>query len=188
MKMKAIRWRSRRAALRDKPGGKSRFAAHPSGRAGRLFLPILAGAALLMMTAGCTRYEGEPGESEKAGVSMRTQEAAYPTDVEEIQVLWKNDSTVPLTFGNAWTLEKQEGDQWVEINDRQTESAGTSIGYEVRSRGVQEHTYGVRAYADRLEKGRYRIVTSCLQGSGDSLQNYTLTAEFDVMDIAVPVS
>lgn len=168
--------------------GKTRTAARPSGRTGRRLLSALLGAALLLTAAGCTRYQGEPGDSEKPGVSMRTQELTYPTGVEEIRVLWKNDSPVTLTFGESWTLEKQEGDQWVEVSDRETEIAFFSIGYEVRSRGVREHTYGVRTYADSLEEGRYRIVTSCSQGSGDSLQNYTLTAEFEVMDIAVPVS
>ena len=143
--------------------------------------PLAAALALLMAlgTAGCTRYEGEAGESEKDGVTMRTEQAVYPPDVEEIRVLWKNDSGAELTFGEGWGLERQDGDTWKEVSDKEGGTFHT-IGYGVGSRMVREHTYRVSDYADRLEEGTYRILTTCLEGQGESLKTHSLTAAFEV--------
>lgn len=152
---------------------------------------LAAGAtvAALFAMSGCSESlsQEEPGskfasESEKAGASMQTQQAAYPSDATEIPVLWINGSSVTLTFGESWSLEKQNGEKWEPVNESGQDVAFRLIGYPVKPGEIRQHTYHPSTYASRLEVGRYRIFTSCSEGQGDSLQKYMLTAEFDVTE------
>lgn len=151
---------------------------------------LAAGAVVtLFVMSSCSesRSQEEPssksaGESEKIGVIMQMEQSTYFTDVKEIPVSWINGSNVTLTFGESWSLEKQNGEKWEPVNESGQDVAFRLIGYPVKPGEIRQHTYHPSTYASRLEVGRYRIVTSCSEGQGDSLQKYMLTAEFDVTE------
>ena len=152
-------------------------------------LAAVAIVVTLFAMSGCSesRSPEEPGskfagESEKSGVAMQTEQAVYSPDATEIPVLWINGSSVTLTFGESWSLEKQNGEEWKPVNESGKEVGFRAIGYPVKPGETRQHTYHPGTYASQLDTGRYRIVTSCLEGQGDSLQKYMLTAEFDVTE------
>lgn len=155
----------------------------------RRVLTAVATVVTLFAMSGCSesRFQEEAssksaGESEKAGVTMQTEQASYSPDAKEIPVSWINSSNVTLTFGESWSLEKQNGEEWEQVNESGKDVAFRLIGYPVKPGETRQHTYHPSTYASRLEVGRYRIVTSCSEGQGDSLQKYMLTAEFDVTE------
>ena len=117
--------------------------------------------------------------TETAGVSMYTEKAQYVSDANEINVVWKNDTDKDLTFGNPFTIQKLVGNEWKAIGNQ--EAVFTSIGYRVASHSEMKHSYNVRLYSDKLEKGTYRIVTDFLNVlSPGNYNGYQLTANFTV--------
>ncbi|MDQ7096689.1 hypothetical protein REC12_24140 [Desulfosporosinus sp. PR] len=136
--------------------------------------------SVIVLAVGCeNKPSSNEGTSELLGVSMFTEKNQYPPDVSEINVVWKNDSNEVLMFGNPFTIQKLVGNEWKAIGDQG--AAFTSIGHRVASHSEVKHSYNIRLYSDKLEKGTYRIATDFLKVlSPGNYNNYQLTAKFTV--------
>ena len=136
--------------------------------------------SVMVLAIGCKNKSGSnEGTLDLSEVSMLTEKSQYPPNVSEINVVWKNDTDKDLTFGNPFTIQKLAGNEWKAIGNQ--EAVFTSIGYRVASHSEMKHSYNVRLYSDKLEKGTYRIVTDFLNVlSPGNYNGYQLTANFTV--------
>ena len=149
----------------------------------RKYVAVLCLFAFVLCLSACGSYRySQNCDSELEGVAMYTEKAAYAPDVSTINVVWKNHSSRELTFGNMFYLEKQTDAGWERIGDGDSPVVFTSIGYPVLPIIERKHSYDIRAYADSLETGTYRILTSFsdVGSSGVPLQ-YSLSVEFNVV-------
>ncbi|WP_088226789.1 immunoglobulin-like domain-containing protein [Desulfosporosinus sp. FKB] len=142
---------------------------------------ILSVIVLAVGTVGCNnKPSSNEGTSELLRVSMFAEKSQYPSNVSEINVVWKNDTDEILTFGNPFTIQKLVGNEWKAIGNKG--AAFTTIGYRVAPHSEMKHSYNIRLYSDhKLEKGTYRIITDFLNVlSSGNYNNYQLTANFTV--------
>jgi hypothetical protein len=110
---------------------------------------------------------------------MYTEKSQYTSDVSEINVIWKNNTTKELTFGEFFSISKLDGKEWKSIGKGET--VFTTIGYIVSPHTEVKHAYNIRVYSDILEKGTYRILTDFLVvHSPGNYDTYKLTTNFTV--------
>ena len=148
----------------------------------RRYMLVLCLFVLVLYLSACGSYRySQNCDSELDGVAMCTEKAAYTPDVSTINVVWKNHSSRELTFGNMFYLERKTDDGWEKIGYGDSPVIFTSIGYPVLPNFERKHSYNIRDYADSLETGTYRILTSFsdVDSSGVALQ-YSLSVEFNV--------
>ena len=140
---------------------------------------ILSVIVLAVGTVGCNnKPSSNEGTSELLGVSMYVEKSHYPSNISEINVVWKNDTDKDLTFGNPFTIQKLVGKEWKTIGNG---ANFTTIGYRVAPHSEMKHSYNIRLYSEMLEKGTYRIVTDFLNVlSPGNYNTYQLTANFTV--------
>ena len=134
---------------------------------------------VILFSVGCSKKTNEDeNKSGLTGVSMYTVEPQYPSSVNEINVVWENNSDKELTFGDVFTIQKYDGKEWNPIGK---EAVFNSIGYVVSPHTEVKHSYNIRVYSDKLEKGKYRIVTNYLNvHSPGNYDTYNISANFTV--------
>lgn len=135
---------------------------------------------IILFTAGCNNKINKAEETMgPSRVYMYTDKNKYPSDVHEINVVWKNDTDTELTFGDDFSIQKLGGKEWNKIRDK--EVAFNTIGYIVSPHTEMKHSYNIRVYSDKLEKGSYRIVTDYLNvHSPGNYDTYIIYANFTV--------
>lgn len=72
----------------------------------------------------------------------RVYACQYPTNISEINVVWKNDTDKDLTFGNPFTIQKSVVNKWKAIGNKG--AVFTSIGYRVAPHSEMKHSYNIR--------------------------------------------
>ncbi len=141
----------------------------------RRFILILTAITLLLTS--CRALErSEYGEIANRQVTMETQFPIYARDAEVIQVLLSNHTGEVLEFGSAWSLEVLKGDAWMKLPFRR-DLAWHDLLYSVADGGSFSFKVHTASLADKLTKGRYRVVKEI--GSG------VCAAEFEIGDSAV---
>jgi hypothetical protein len=143
------------------------------------FALCLSAFALCLSSCASYRYS-QNCETELKGVSMNTEKAAYAPDEGIINVVWKNRTFRSLMFGNSFHIERKTSNGWEKIGSADFPVVFTDIGYELLPLVERKHSYNVRAYANSLEIGTYRIVTSFSDNSSDVSTRYSLSVEFNV--------
>jgi hypothetical protein len=135
---------------------------------------------LIFFTVGCDNVSNQTeGTSELLGVSMYAEKNTYPSNVSEINVVWKNDTDKELTFGDYFSIHKLVGQEWEAIGNE--ELVFNSIGYIVSPHSEVKHSYNIRLYSEKLEEGTYRIVTDFSDvHSPGNYDTYNLTTSFKV--------
>jgi hypothetical protein len=118
---------------------------------------------------------------------MKAEFELYPNDVENIKVLFKNNTNRTLHFGLLFTIQQKIGDDWHRaFEDVSVIFPLLGITSSPASRSAQRKefrpflTYNVRAYTDYFEDGYYRIATSFSIKGEDYTVRYLLYAEFSV--------
>jgi len=148
----------------------------------KMIKKLIAGLILcsIFFIVGCdNKSSPTEGTSELLGVSMYAEESQFPSNVSEINVVWKNDTDKKLTFGDSFIIQKLVDKEWKAIGTG--EAVFTSIGHMVSPHTKVKHSYNIRVYRDKLEKGTYRIVTDFLElHSPGNYDTYNLTTSFTV--------
>ena len=124
------------------------------------------------------------GTSELLGVRMYAEKNQYPSDVSKINVSWENETDKELIFGDMFYIQKLDGEEWKTIEVKVTD---LSIGYRVAPYSEVKHSYNMRVYSNKLEKGTYRIATDFgIINNTDNKHYYKLTRNFNVITINDP--
>jgi len=145
----------------------------------RLIIVALILSVIVLAIECKNKPSSNEGTSKLLGVFMYVEKSQYPSNISEINVVWKNDTDKDLTFGNPFAIQKLVGNEWKAIGNKG--AVFTSIGYRVASHSEMKHSYDIRLYSEKLEKGTYRIVTDFLNFlSPGNYNNYQLTANFTV--------
>ncbi|AFM41074.1 hypothetical protein Desaci_2104 [Desulfosporosinus acidiphilus SJ4] len=147
----------------------------------RLIVALIFSIIVLAVgTVGCNNKPSTSnGISELLGVSMYVEKSQYPSNISKINVVWKNDTDKDLTFGNPFTIQKLVGNEWKALGNKG--AVFTSIGHRVAPHSEMKHSYDIRLYSEKLERGTYRIVTDFLNAlSPGNYNTYQLTANFTV--------
>lgn len=118
------------------------------------------------------------------GVTMPIDKMTYPTGTSEINVVWKNDTSKSLTFGEYFYLEKKVSGTWVKL-PFPDDVAFILIGYMISPFSETNHTYRFDYIYGNLEAGEYRVATYFFDDTDIPVtldDAYWLFAEFSILD------
>lgn len=134
----------------------------------------------LNMTAGAS-FTDYPGMEARV-LNLHYSEEDGKT---ELTVLWDNQTDYDVIYGAAYTIERQDGEQWVSCA-MQDELYFIEIAYELKSGQSNEQTYNLTDTYNVFARGKYRFQAECFVHQGeDKAVKCVLTAEFSVGDIPV---
>ena len=95
---------------------------------------------------------------------------------------YDDKNTGELIYGEDYTLEKLEGEKWVAVPTIIDNGVFTDIGYNIPKNGEAEIETNWEWLYGKLEPGTYKITKTVLDSGasseGDSLNRYTLSAQF----------
>lgn len=152
----------------------------------------------LLMAVGCKEQLSDPqlgplhmiagaSYSDHPGMEVRALDLQYSEEEgkTELTVLWDNQTDYDVIYGAAYTVERQDGDQWVSCA-MQEELYFIEIAYELKSGQSNEQTYNLTDTYNVFANGNYRFQAECFVHYGeDKAVKCVLTAEFTVGDIPV---
>lgn len=131
----------------------------------------------LNMTAG-KAYTDYPG------MEIRVLDLQYSKEEgkTELIVLWDNRTDYNVIYGEAYTVERQDGEQWVSCA-MQDELYFNEIANELKSGSTYQKTYNLTYSYNIFDRGNYRIQAECFVHEGeDRAVKCVMTAEFTVGD------
>ena len=138
---------------------------------------ILVSALLGLFLSGCKQTTFEPSPYKPSdlntlsGVTMETEEASYPTDVEVMTVTITNKTIEELYYGVAFSVEYLDGNDWV-VFPFEEEMAWIEIALPLDADTTNTEEIDMTLLQDNLEPGTYRIIKD--------IAGKTLTAEFEI--------
>lgn len=108
-----------------------------------------------------------------AEVSMSTEQAAYPVGTDQLTVLLKNKSEEDYYYGKAFSLEKEEDDQWFVVPFEEG-AAFIEIAILLGSGEETTETIDLSLFKGELATGKYRVLKE--------IAGETVAAEFLIED------
>ena len=144
----------------------------------------LLAAVLVLLCAGCKKNGAEvnpTGESTSnyGGVGIQVLLVETTEDETILHVQWRNDMDDSIMYGEGFSLQRLENDQWVDCPMKEN-TAFTSIGYLLEPGKTVTKPYAVEWAFGELADGHYRFVTSCSILPPGSDEFCELFAEFDI--------
>ena len=142
-------------------------------------------AAVLALTCiACARNAEQTDptkqiDSTYSGVSV---EVVYVETTEEDTVLhvqWKNDTEHPIMYGEGFSLQRWEQNDWVNCPMNEN-TAFFSIGYQLEAGKKITKPYALNWVFGQLPEGHYRFTTSCSVLLPGRKEECKLFAEFDI--------
>ena len=159
-------------------------------------LAILLAGVLLLGLVGCQESNPKLNDPSFAPLIMTPGAATSSYDGIEIQidslnwhkdekkttlvVAWKNQTKYEVTYGASFTIERLDGDKWVNcaIPDDPTFIA---IGYLLPAGKLKNETYNLTDLFDVSSPGTYRFKTDCfVPDNAEKSTKCELVAEFTV--------
>ena len=139
-------------------------------------LGLLLAASLMV---GCTpqRYFSWKNETSTGEVYLTILSVNQSGNAPVFTVQWHNNTEYEVTFDPWYTMERKEGNDWVDINIADVEFI--EIAYVLEPHGVTEKTY-TTAYFDVSEIGTYRIRANCTIHRGEESESCGVAVEFTV--------
>ena len=162
-------------------------------------LAILLAGVLLLGLVGCQESNPKLNDPSFAPLKMTPGAATSSYDGIEIQidslnwhkdekkttlvVAWKNQTKYEVTYGASFTIERLDGDKWVNcaIPDDPTFIA---IGYLLPAGKLKNETYNLTDLFDVSSPGTYRFKTDCfVPDNAEKSTKCELVAEFTVGNV-----
>lgn len=131
----------------------------------------------LNMTAG-------ESHTDYPGVEVRVLDLQYSEEEgkTELIVLWDNHTNYDVIYGEAYTVDRQDGEQWVSCAI-QDELYFNEIAFELKSGNTYQKTYNLTNSYNVFTHGNYRFQAECFVHEGeDKAVKCVMTAEFTVGD------
>lgn len=143
---------------------------------------------VLLMQKYVAKLVNGPTDKLKAPVDFYAQSDIYFTGAPKVDCIILNNSEQTFTYGDYFTLQKQNGAIWQNISFKDSEITFPDIAHVVPAHGHINHTYPLSNLfnSEDLTDGTYRITTEgCHNGS--TYQIYTkpfmLNGEFDALTL-----
>jgi len=127
------------------------------------------------------------GLPELPGFTMKTEFEIYPTNVDEIVTLWKNESPYDVTNGEFFVLVKKEkeGDMWILVEDILGTPFPSIVTGSCYSGTEREKTYSLSRRYGILNTGDYRVYTRIYTNYDEKTRCYAaIYAEFSISENA----
>jgi hypothetical protein len=116
-------------------------------------------------------------ETDFPGVEIRIL-GFDPADGGTLTVVWENKTEYEVTYGEAYTIQRQGEDCWINCQ-RQPGLAFTAIGYLLMPGQTRTEQYSLRYTYDVSAPGTYRFESTCfVQNTPNESAKCTLSAEF----------
>lgn len=129
-------------------------------------------AATSALSPGATHTDAE-------GVGIEIQNVIRDGEEVSLEILWHNDTAHDVTFGAAFTVERQVGGQWQDCSKADTYFIEIACVLPAKGEYLKEYT--LSEIYDISQPGKYRFRTSCHVPTGeDGTQNCQVWAEFTV--------
>ena len=138
---------------------------------------ILLSLLVMTMVVSCDSSNSEDvvttseNSSKSEKVVIASEKMVYSTDVEQIDVLWKNNTDEDAVYGNTFTLEKKQASSWKKVEPKMS-VAYNMVGNRLLTESVREHTYKLKDEYGNLEVGEYRISTTYRFANDESNTEY----------------
>lgn len=129
----------------------------------------------LIFLGGCSETkEASPFEEVDGleGVSLELNEEVYAPENNTFRLTVSNESEKEITYGIAFTVEKEEGDGWY-IVEPEEEMAFILIAHVLGPGEASDETLNMDYY-EPFDEGHYRVVRQ--------IEGEALTAEFSIVE------
>lgn len=145
--------------------------------------------AVVLTATGCAAPKPQTAPTEALGVVSGRTETDFPgveirilgydpADGGTVTVVWENKTEYEVTYGEAYTIQRQGEDCWINCQ-RQPGLAFTAIGYLLMPGQTRTEQYSLRYTYDVSVPGTYRFESTCfVQNTPNQSAKCTLSAEF----------
>ncbi|MBE6540879.1 MAG: hypothetical protein E7672_00305 [Ruminococcaceae bacterium] len=140
-----------------------------------------------VLLTGCARkriIDTDKIHTDYVGVYITLESIDDTEDEKGLQVKWYNETGYRVIFGEYYTIEYKDGDEWTETRTADVEFR--EIGHILKPYSTEEKTYTTEFF-DLSKNGTYRLRTSCVVSlpedpnkSSDNSVSCTVWFEFDV--------
>ena len=122
-----------------------------------------------------------PGRTETDFPGVEVRIVGFdPADGGTLTVVWENKTEYEVTYGEAYTIQRQGEDCWINCQ-RQPGLAFTAIGYLLMPGQTRTEQYSLRYTYDVSVPGTYRFESTCfVQNTPNESAECTLSAVFTV--------
>lgn len=151
----------------------------------RKIIAILLAAAMLSGLCACDAVEPEISisgnhDTDLKGVSLEILSARRTEEEGTVlKVRWNNQTDYEVLYGEAYKIQRLEGDSWVDLSPRPN-TGFTAIGYHLNPHSSTTKTYELDWIYDVSKAGTYRFVSDCRVYETPTGTDCDLWAEFQV--------
>lgn len=152
----------------------------------------LAALFALLMLTGCVTTTPLEQERLPQTAQKDTPEVELAVEVEAkdgqpvLRVLWKNNTDFSVTYGEPYSIQYQQGGQWVScaVGDQ----AFITIAYMLDPGQSRQESYNPSRMFNMTEPGSYRFLSNCrIHDRSEGGRDMKVTAEFTLPDeLVVP--
>ena len=96
-------------------------------------------------------------------------------------LIWHNETNEKITYGESYSIERKEGNEWVATNS--VELYFNTIGILLRPNSTENKSYSTQRF-DISQSGTYRLRVTFLVDKGDGYKEYSTWIEFKVGSIS----
>lgn len=117
--------------------------------------------------------------SDYDGISIQASGIYIYPDKTTIVINWRNDTEYSAIYGEQYSIERLENDQWVSclIDDISL----TDIDYELRAKELDSKEYTLTDMDEVSKPGTYRFLSTCIVDTGEEKPTEcSVWAEFTV--------
>ena len=143
-------------------------------------------AALVLLCTACDQNTVQINPTDEdtsadTGIHIQILSVETTEDGTVLHVLWRNDTSYSILYGEAFSLQRWEQDHWVNCPMKEN-TAFISIGYMLKPGNSVTKPYALNWAFGELSAGHYRFMTSCnvmVEGKDDDCK---LSTEFDIAE------
>lgn len=151
----------------------------------RKALAVILIGAVLFGLAGCKSPDdgvislSSGGEqTDFPGMEIRVAQVYAEDDQTKLEVIWSNDTAYEVMYGEAYTIERLDADQWVNCA-KNALTPFITVGYGLPAGKKIAKTYTITELFDLSQPGEYRFKSNCTVYADESAsQNCALWASF----------
>jgi len=94
-------------------------------------------------------------------------------------LIWHNTTDEEITYGESYTIERKEGDDWVNTVVSDESSSFTAIGWLLHPNSTENKSYSTQGF-DVSQSGTYRLKVEFFVDDGAGYKEYNTWVEFNV--------
>ena len=104
-------------------------------------------------------------DSDFNGISIQASGIYIYPDKTTIVIHWKNDTEYSAIYGEQYSIERLENDQWA--NCLKEDHSVVDIDHELRAKELDRKEYILTCMDEGINPGTYRFLSTCIVDTGE---------------------